>query len=161
MEEALLGSETPAMMSSDGLPLEAMDIARWAGLRRTKLDKASFIKHWRQYLTSVAHVVEEEGGGPRARDLAHQGHLFARKVIRWFEDFDFLLSANEDQGGALVLVLHDEHTPLKPILLFLADGVCAMPDRPCANRTRLNPNGYKNSSYRSAPACTWISREVT
>ena len=121
-----------SLTPSNELPLSAVDIVRWAGLRPVHLDKASFIKQWRRYLASVSHMVEHvEGGGARAQRLATQGHLFARKLLQRFDECDFLISESENPRGGLVILLHDDLAPLTPLMFFIVEG-CTM--RPAETR---------------------------
>ena len=113
-------------LTSDGeLPCEAIDVVRWAGLRRVHLDKPGFVKHWQRYVNAIRNLLDpgQQEGYKRADELLLRAHEFARKLMVHFDELDFFVTASERVPGPLIILHYKDSEPLVPHFYFLSDGI--------------------------------------
>ena len=100
------------------LPVSAVDIIAWAGLQRVELDKPAFVKRWQRYVRSLQNGLSEE----RSERLAVFSQIFAKKLLRTFDEIEFVATPGADSAGGLA-ILHYREDALTPYLAILAEGV--------------------------------------
>jgi hypothetical protein len=108
----------------DLLPLSAVDVVRWAGLRHLPLDRPGFVKRWQRYSSALQQHLSDAGEEEKAEQLALKGQLFAKKILRMFDEVDFLVGSSADPRSCLA-VLHYRDDCITPHLWVLVDGVRA------------------------------------
>lgn len=86
----------PSSLTTLGtLPLDHIDVVRWAGLRQVVLDRPGFISHWRRYVHQVSSVLMADGLEELADELTSKGVGFARDLLRRFDEFEFVATSSE------------------------------------------------------------------
>ena len=118
---------------TDGWPLDAIDIVRWADLRQVRLERSEFMARWRRYVQAlVKHLLATpaaEGGGEDAADaFLLASHDLAMKLL-WtnYDELDFLIGASEQPVGPFAVLEYLDEDPLTPTLLFLTAGCREVP----------------------------------
>ena len=75
LDALLLESPMPPPGGSS-LPIEAVDLVSWAGLRPTPLDRAGFMQRWQRYVAALqTHLQNQPDGERRAERLGKSGLL--------------------------------------------------------------------------------------
>ena len=144
---ATLALDASFTFTADGaLPATVVDIVRWANMRPLQLDKPGFIKLWQRYLAALQRRLEAtpeaEGGGCAASEqLLLRAHEFARKLLRSFDELEFLTGASEDASGPLGILHYLDDQPLVPQIYFLAVGAR---QRPATVFQRTKPDVIDN-----------------
>ena len=117
----------------DGWPVETIDVVRWSGLRREKMDRSEFMRRWITHAKAIENrllaLPPEKGGGEEATDkFLFDTHEIAIKILHRFGEVDVLIGPADAKEGPLV-VLHyldaEEATP--HLLIFAAACVDASP----------------------------------
>ena len=140
LDALLLDSPMPPQEGSS-LPVEVVDLVSWAGLRSTPLDRADFVQRWQRYVAELqTHLQSQPDGERRAEQLGKSGLLFARKLLRNFDELDFLVTASDVPGGGLA-VLHYREDGLTPYIYFLAEGVSCDAPHTSPTRAHSHPQG--------------------
>ena len=75
-------------------------------------------------MTAASRSVQLRWRYGKAEQLALKGQLFAKKILRMFDEVDFLVGASADPRSCLA-VLHYRDDCITPHLYVLVDGVRA------------------------------------
>lgn len=102
------------------LPVNAVDVVRWAGLKQIQLDKPGFVRHWHRYVNRLLGA--DTSSTAEHIELLERSQLFARRMLHRFDELDFLVGRSEASHGAIA-VLHFRDDGLTPYIYFLAVGV--------------------------------------
>ena len=118
-----LASDPADSASEAEVPMSAIDAVRWASLRQLTLDRPAFIKRWQRYTTELQRHWSARGADARAEQLALEGQLFAKKLLRQFDELDFFCTADGDPSSCLAVLHYCDADGLTPCLYVLVDGV--------------------------------------
>ena len=118
------GAAAAPVPEDELLPLTAVDVVRWAGLRHLQLDRPGFVKRWQRYSSALQQHWREAGEEDKAEQIALKGQLFAKKILRMFDEVDFLVSASASPRSCLA-ILHYREDCITPHIYVLVDGVRA------------------------------------
>ena len=116
---ALLALEPSFVLPASGdLPLHVVDTVRWGKLKQLQLDRSGFVMRWQRYVAALQRRLE----GAAGEQLLLRSHAFARKLLRNFDELDFLIGASEGTDGPIAILHYLDDQPLTPCIYVLADG---------------------------------------
>lgn len=116
-----------ARSSTSSWPASTIDVVHWAGLKQADLDRAGFIRRWRDHVHALAQRLADtpraDGGGRNAADeFLVESHDIATRLLPQLDELDFVIGASERADGPLGVVHYRDDDPLVPRLLFLKAG---------------------------------------
>ena len=105
-----------------------IDVIARARLQPLELDRPAFIQRWQAYLRALQAAVERDHGVERTERLALGAQIFAKKLLREFDELDFFTPPADSGDGpppaaAPLAVLGYREDELTPYVYFLKEGV--------------------------------------
>jgi len=120
--------EQAAATAAAGFPTDVIDVIARARLQPLELDRPAFIQRWQAYLRALQAAVERDHGVERTERLALGAQIFAKKLLREFDELDFFTPPADSGDGpppaaAPLAVLGYREDELTPYVYFLKEGV--------------------------------------
>ena len=120
--------EQAAATAAAGFPMDVIDVIARARLQPLELDRPAFIQRWQAYLRALQAAVERDHGVERTERLAIGAQIFAKKLLREFDELDFFTPPADSGDGpppaaAPLAVLGYREDELTPYVYFLKEGV--------------------------------------
>ena len=120
--------EQAAATAAAGFSMDVIDVIARARLQPLELDRPAFIQRWQAYLRALQAAVERDHGVERTERLALGAQIFAKKLLREFDELDFFTPPTNSGDGpppaaAPLAVLGYREDELTPYVYFLKEGV--------------------------------------